>query len=54
MTTMMMLAMAMALRATKLTMMVTTTMATSDKNVDGNGATSKGAMGYDDDNDGNG
>ena len=47
-------AMATVLQATKLTMMVTTTMATSDKDVDGDGATSEGTMGYDDDDDGNG
>ena len=43
--------MAMALRATKLTMMaMTTTMAADDD--DGDGATDDGATGYDNDNDG--
>ena len=45
--------MATALRATKLTMMATTTtMATGDDNYDGDGATGDGATGYDNDGDG--
>ncbi len=45
--------MAKALRATKLTMMATTTtMATGDNNNDGAGARGDGATGYDNDGDG--
>jgi hypothetical protein len=49
------LAIATVLRAMKLTMMaMITTMATGNKDDDGDGATGNGATGYDDDNDGNG
>ena len=45
--------MATALRATKLTMMATTTtMATGDDNDDGDGAMGDGTTGYDNDGDG--
>jgi hypothetical protein len=47
--------MATALRATKLTMMATATpMATGNNDDDGNGATGDGAMGYDNNYDGDG
>ena len=47
--------MARGLRATKLTMMATTTtMATGDDNDDGNSATGEGATGYENDNNGDG
>ena len=47
--------MAPALRATKLTMMATTTtMAMGDDNNDGDGATGDGATGYDNEDDGDG
>ena len=47
--------MATAMRATKLTMMATTTtMATGDNNKDGDGATGDSATGYKNDNNGDG